>query len=150
MRISGWSSGVCSSDLGELVPRTDRKAIVAAIDAVADPAPQVQRDRPGMLDRQIGYAAPRIEAIGRGKGLRRAGVLAGAAAAAAVAPRPARNQIERRVDRAEKQPTALIASHHVRMLALPAEPGGGGERFFHHRRGVDEHLDLRSEEHTSE
>src|SRR3546814_11695877 len=84
-----------------------------------------------MLDRQIGYAAPRIEAIGRGKGLRRAGVLAGAAAAAAVAPRPARNQIERRVDRDEKQPTAVIAAHHVRMLALPAEPGGdrksGGE-----------------------
>src|SRR3546814_7125543 len=91
-----------------------------------------------MLDRQIGYAAPRIEAIGRGKGLRRAGVLAGAAAAAAVAPRPARNQIERRVDRAEKQPTAVIAAHHVRMLALPAEPGGGGEGFFHHRRGVAE------------
>src|SRR3546814_11740570 len=66
-----------------------------------------------MLDRQIGYAAPRIEAIGRGKGLRRAGVLAGAAAAAAVAPRPARNQPHRRVDRAEKQPTAVIAGHHV-------------------------------------
>src|SRR3546814_8524288 len=106
MRISDWSSDVCSSDLvadhalapdtldrrarkhlpeiriverqqvgecrgselgarqegavavravGELVPRTDRKAIVAAIDAVDDPAPQVQRDRTGMPDRQLGY-----------------------------------------------------------------------------------------------
>src|SRR3546814_18441202 len=101
MRISGWSSGVCSSDLGELVPRTDRKAIVAAIDAVADPAPQVQRDRPGMLERQIGYEAPRLEAIGRGKGLRRAGVLAGAEAGAEVAPRPPRNPNKSRVQRDE-------------------------------------------------
>ena len=28
------------------------------------------------------------------------------------------------------------------MLALPAEPGGGRERLFHHGRGVDEDLDV--------
>ena len=30
----------------------------------------------------------------------------------------------------------------VGVLALPADPGGGGQRLFHHRRGVDEHLEL--------
>ena len=64
---------------GELVPRADRQAIVAAIDAVADRRAEFVRDRPGMLDRQIGDAAPRIEPIGRGKGVGRAGALAGVA-----------------------------------------------------------------------
>src|SRR3546814_1227311 len=73
--------------VGEFVPWTDREAIVAAIDAIADAAPQIERNRPRMLDRQIGDTAPRIEAIGRRKGLRRAGVLAGAAATAAIVPR---------------------------------------------------------------
>ena len=43
---------------------------------------------------------------------------------------------------AEEQPRAVAARHQVGVLALPAEPGGGGERLFHQRRGVAEHLDL--------
>ena len=49
--------------VGEAVPRADRQAIVAAIDAVADRRPELVRDRPLMLDRQIGDAAPRIDPV---------------------------------------------------------------------------------------
>ena len=56
------------------VPGADRKAIVAAVDAVADGAAKLQRDRALVLDREIGDAPAWVEAIGRGKGLRRADV----------------------------------------------------------------------------
>ena len=36
----------------------------------------------------------------------------------------------------------MVAADEVGVLALPAEPGGFGERLFHHRRGVDEHLEI--------
>ncbi|KAI1693817.1 hypothetical protein DdX_20462 [Ditylenchus destructor] len=51
----------------ELVPRAHCKAIVAAIDAIADPLAKLLRDRPFQLDREVGDAAARIEPIGRGK-----------------------------------------------------------------------------------
>ena len=78
--------------LRELVPRADRKAVVAAIDAVADRAPELPRDRPLVLDGEIGDAAPRIEPVGRRKGLGRADVEAGAAGAAMVVARRIRRQ----------------------------------------------------------
>ena len=53
--------------LRELVPRADRQAIVAAIDAVADRLAEFVRDRALVLDREIGNAAPRIELVRRGK-----------------------------------------------------------------------------------
>ena len=56
-----------AAGLREFVPRTNRQAIVAAIDAVAHHRTQLARDRAFVLDREIGDAAPRIEAIGRGK-----------------------------------------------------------------------------------
>ena len=38
----------------------------------------------------------------------------------------------------------MLARHQHRVLALPAEPRRGGERLLHHRRRVDEHLDVRA------
>ena len=70
--------------LGELVPRADGEAIVAAIDAVADQRPELARDRPVVLDGEVGDAAPRIEPVGRRKSVGRADVEAGAARAAMV------------------------------------------------------------------
>ena len=64
--------------LREFVPRANRQAIVAAVDAIADQRAQRARDRALVLDGQIGDAAPRIEAIRRGKCRRRADVEAGA------------------------------------------------------------------------
>jgi peptide-methionine (S)-S-oxide reductase len=62
---------------GELVPRADRQAIVAAIDAVAHLGAQVLGHRALVLDRQVGNAAPRIQPVGRGKGIGRADIQAG-------------------------------------------------------------------------
>ncbi len=69
---------------GEFVPGASGKAIVAAIDAVAHRLPEFERDWALILDREIGNAAPRIELVRRGKGIRRTGVQAGPAGAAAV------------------------------------------------------------------
>ena len=54
-----------AAGLRELVPRADREAIVAAIDAVADRFAKLVRDRALVLDGEIGNAAPRIELVGR-------------------------------------------------------------------------------------
>ena len=70
--------------LRELVPRADGKAVVAAIDAVADRRAELERDRPLVLDGEVGDAAPRIEPVGRREGVGRADVEAGAAGAAMV------------------------------------------------------------------
>src|SRR5688572_7208087 len=69
--------------VGEAVPRADRQAIVAAIDAVADRLPEFLGDRALMLDGEIGDAAARIELERRRKRVGRADVEAARAAAAA-------------------------------------------------------------------
>ena len=126
----------------ELVPRTHRQAIVAAVNAVAHSGAELTRDRSLVLDGQIGNAAPRIEPIRFRKRRGRADIETGAAGAAIVRLGLVGRQIERGEDRAEEQPRAELARHQIGMLALPAEPGFGRERLFHHRRGVDEHFHL--------
>jgi hypothetical protein len=37
----------------------------------------------------------------------------------------------------------VAAADHVGVLALPAQPGGLAQRFFHDRGGIDEDFDLR-------
>src|SRR5260221_265583 len=69
---------------GELVPRTHRQAVVAAEDPVADGGPELRRNDPLMLDRQIGDAAARIQLVRRREGVGRADVQAAAAAPAMV------------------------------------------------------------------
>ncbi len=126
--------------LREFVPRADRQAIVAAIDAVAD---QRRGSRAGYgpcarwSDRKCSAAHRAGRARERPRSGRRRG-------------RRGRRrndrlgcvgrQIQRGEDRAEKQPGAEIARHQIGVLALPAQPGRGGQRLFHHRRGVDEKL----------
>src|SRR6266852_1804857 len=90
-----------ASLLRELVPRTHRQAIVAAVDAVAHRRAQLARDRALVLDRQVGDAAPRIEPVGRRKRRGRTDVEAGAADAAMIGLRRVGGELERREDRAE-------------------------------------------------
>src|SRR6056297_3370250 len=57
-----------SRELRVAIPRADRLAVVAAVDAVADGGPEFQRNRAFQFDRQVGDAATRVELIGRGDG----------------------------------------------------------------------------------
>src|SRR5262249_20104623 len=93
-----------AAGLRELVPRAYRQTIIAAEDAVADRGTQLTRNRPLVLDREVGDATARIEAIRRGERRRRADVETGTAGAAVIDFRRVRRQIERGEDRAEKQP----------------------------------------------
>ncbi len=130
---------------GEFVPGTHREAIVAAEDAVADGRTQLARDRPFVLDRQIGDAASRIEPVRRRERGGRTNIEAGTAAAAMIGFRRVRLQLERGEDRAEEQPGAELERYEVGVLALPAQSSGGGERLFHHGCGIDEHFRLAAE-----
>ena len=131
-----------AAGLGEFVPWTDRQAIVAAIDAVAHQRAQFARDGALVLDGEIGDAAPRIEPVWRRESVGRADVEAGVAGAAMIARRRVGRQIERGEDGAEEQPGAELERNQIGVLALPAQPGGFGERLLHHGGGIDEHLDV--------
>ena len=78
----------------EFVPRADRQAIVAAVDAVAHQRPQLARDRALVLDGEIGDAAPRIEPIGR-RETRRSGRCRGRRGRCRNGRRPARRAAAR-------------------------------------------------------
>ncbi len=75
-----WRFQICArvwlhqlSFAGEAVPRTDRQAIVAAVNAIADGRTQFDRNGPFQLDGQIGNALARIKRERRGDGIGRAG-----------------------------------------------------------------------------
>ena len=99
----GVASAVARVEVGQraalrvLVPRADQLAVVAAVDAVADRGAQLDRDRPFVLDRQVGDAAPRVEPVRRDDRLRRADVDAGACSCRSAA-RPASVERQRQVD----------------------------------------------------
>src|SRR3546814_3600806 len=121
MRISDWSSDVCSSDLS-----TNRRRLAA------------RRVRPSGA-----VVPPRARAKGTAST-----AMAMAAIGVAVAPRPASGRTDARgghrrhprLARAEGIPAAI----HEPSLARRPDPGDV------HRRGVEVHDGSRSEEHTSE
>ena len=59
-----------------------------------------------------------------------------------IARRRVGRQVERGEDGAEEQPGAELERNQIGVLALPAEARGFRERLLHHRRSVDEHLDV--------
>ncbi|QTK79901.1 hypothetical protein AT6N2_C2270 [Agrobacterium tumefaciens] len=126
----------------KLVPRTGGKTVVAAIDAIADHRPEFVRDRPLVLNGEIGDAAARIQLVGSGEGCRGAGVEAGAAGAAMILLGLIETQLGRGEHAAQKQPGAMAAADEIGMFALPAETGRGGKRLFHYRGSVDEDLHI--------
>ena len=123
---------------GEAVPRADRQAVVAAVDAIAHQRAEFVRDRAVMFDGEVGDAARRIEPVRRGERIGRADVEAARAGAAVVRVRLVGRDIERGVDLAQEQPGAMGARDEVGVLALPADPGALRQRLLHHRRGIDE------------
>src|SRR5262249_43329658 len=126
--------------LGELVPGAGSQAVVAAVDAVAEQRAQLRVDRSLMFDGEIGDAAAGIDAVGRGKGLGRAGIEAGAALATMVGLGPVVRQLSGKQEFAEEQPGAELARDEVGVLALPAQSCRLRCGLLHHRRGVDEYL----------
>ena len=127
----------------EFVPRAGGEAIVAAIDAVADGGAEFARDMALVLDRQIGDAAARIEHVGMRKRIGRAGVETGAALAAMIRLGfvRRRSRFVKIAPRKSQEPNSRET--RLRMLALPAEPSRLRHRLFHHRRRIDEDLELR-------
>src|SRR3546814_14509032 len=95
-----------------------------------------------MLDGEVGDAAPRVDPEGGGEGVGGAGRKAGGATPAMHLVRRGRCEVERRVDRAQEEPTAMLAADEVGVLALPAQSRRLGQRLLHHRRRVDEHLEV--------
>ena len=95
-----------------------------------------------MFDREVGDAAPRIQLIGRGKGFGGADIETRPAASARIFRRIVGRQIEGGEYLRQKKPRAEIARYQIAVLALPAEAGARRQRFLHHRRGIDEQLDL--------
>ena len=57
--------GVRGAGLGELVPRADGQAIVAAINMITHCGAELRRDMALMLDGEVGNTAPGIEPVGR-------------------------------------------------------------------------------------
>src|SRR4030066_1334886 len=70
--------------LGKLGPWTNHLAVVAAVDAVSDERPQLDRYRPAQFDSEIGDATSGVELVGCDDCLGRADVDAGLAGAAMV------------------------------------------------------------------
>src|SRR5262249_58238672 len=104
---------------GEVVRRARRKTIVAAEDAVADGGAQLARNRPLVLDREVGDAAARIEPIGRGERRRRADVETDMTSAAMIDLRRVRRQVKRGEDHGEEKPRPTLARNQDVELALP-------------------------------
>ena len=113
--------------------------IVAAVDAIAQERAQFLGDRPVVLDREVGDAAPGVEEVRGDDGARGAdgeAFLAGAAM-------PGRGRVALEVEGHEELAEEEIRTGRAReqqgVLALPAQARAGGEGDFHHRRAVGEH-----------
>ena len=124
----------------KLVPGTNRKAIVATVNAVSHSRAQIPRNWALVLDCQVGNAAPRIELVRCGKCRGRTNVETGTASAAAVVFRRICREFERRKNCAEKKPRSVLARDQVCVFALPPQASARGKRLFHHRGRIDEYF----------
>lgn len=124
--------------LREPVPRANELAVVAAVNAVADQGAKLWRNRPGMFNRQVRDAAPRVKPVGRNDGLGRAHGDAGAATAAMPRHRRARRQGHIDINFTEKKHRPRFPVEQQRVLAAPALPTAGGQLGFEHRGRVGE------------
>ena len=130
-----------SRELGELVPRADQLAVVAAEDAVAHQGAQFLGNRALQLDGQVGDAAACVELIRRRRmRLGRADIDAGAAACRSVRWRAARrpaaaDRCKSRRERTTSRPCVLIS---IVFLPIQPSPAFSRQRLFQHRRAVDE------------
>ena len=121
---------------GKTVPRAHQLTVVAAEDAVADTPSQVLGDAAVVLNSQVGNAAAGIQLVGRDDGVGGAHGDAGLALAAMVFTGLVYGQGDVGVDFTEEKPAAGLTVEHQGVFALPAQPGFGRQRLFHHRGAV--------------
>ena len=123
----GARSHVARGELGlaaglrELVPRADREAIVAAVDAVADQRAQLARDRALVLDGEVGDAAPRIEPVGR-RETPRSGRRRGRRGRCRRSPAPAASGGSSSVVKIAPRNSHEPNSRDTRLVCLPCQP----------------------------
>ena len=120
----------------EPVPRTNREAIVAAIDPIADGWAEFDRDRAFQFNGQIGNAEPRIELERAGDRPGRAGLQTTGAGATAIPFWRVRLQFQRRDDFAEENPIAEPAADEIGVFADEAEAGALRQVAFEQRTRV--------------
>jgi len=110
-----------AGDLGEAVPGAGVEAVVAAVDAVADGAPEFQRDTPFVLDGEIGNAALCGQLSRAGDCLGRAGLDTGGTFAAVVARCFVGFELEGGKEFAKEKPSTEFAMNLHRGFPIPAE-----------------------------
>ena len=106
---------------GELVPGADGEAVVAAIDAVADRLAEFARDRPLVLDGQVGDAAPRVELVGRREGVR-SGRCRGRRGRSRNGRSPAASAASSAVVKIAPRNSQEPSSRLTRLVCLPCQP----------------------------
>ena len=124
--------------LGELVPRADGLAIVAAVHLVADQGPHLDGNGALQLDRQVGNAAARVELVRPQDGLRRAHRDARRALAATRRFRRVHGQRHVDEDLAKEKEGTALAVDQQGMLAAPAQASLLRQFDFHHGRRIAE------------
>src|SRR5690606_39646768 len=125
--------------LCEAIPWTGELAVVAAVDAVADRRAKRLRNRAFQLDRQVGDAAARVDAVRRDDGAGWARVDAAHAAAAVIGGRLRRRQRQVGIQRAQEEGRAATRLDQQRVLAAPAQPGAARELDLQDRCRIAEH-----------
>lgn len=105
----------------------DLLADVAAEDPVAHAWLQVGRNVAAMLDGEVRNAARGVHPVGVGEGVRGTGVEAAGAGAAVVGLRRVWGEVEGGKYLAEEKAGAEVLVQDERVLADPADSGGGGE-----------------------
>ena len=133
---AGLEGGVAGG-LGEAVPGTGVEAVVAAVDATAEGAAELEGDGAFAFDGEVGEAAAGVHLTGGGDGLGGAGGDAAGAGAAVVGGFLVRGQVEGGDDFSEEEPGAELAVDLHGAFAIPAEAGFAGEIAFEDGAGIN-------------
>src|SRR4051812_28828062 len=94
---------------GELVPGADSETVVTSVDMVAHQWPQLDRNRPVMLNGKIGDAPGCIHPVRRRKSVGWADIQASRAGATVIGHRSVTVQFQIGIDFAKQQPRAVLA-----------------------------------------
>ena len=134
-QLDPWMERDLLRGLREFVPGTNREAVIAAVDTIADRLAKFARDV--SLGSIVGTrSAPRVYLIGTGEA--RVVQMSNTRCISSMVGRRASGSSEREVNMEGGKPRSAFRAN-ICVLALPADPDCAG-RLLHYRRGVDEYL----------